>query len=194
MSHFKQTIERGIFSSRWFLIPFYFGLLLALFLYAVYFLFVEFQQAVQCVHIFNQAPIFEHSKEAEEFWELLGSTVLMGLLSLVDMAMIANLVKMIITGSYNSFVDKGHGYKNDNISSGALKVKMSTSLIGVSSIHLLKSFIGALTVPWDILHKQLFIHATFLIGALILAVIDHLHAKTAVLEEKAHSKQQSTTH
>ena len=52
----------------------------------------------------------------------------------VDIVMIANLVKMIITGSYNSFVSKKHDDENEKVSSGMLKVKMSTSIMGVSAI------------------------------------------------------------
>jgi uncharacterized membrane protein YqhA len=56
--------------------------------------------------------------------------------------MIAIFVKMIITGSYHSFVDKNHGQPNESSSSGMLKVKLATSIMGVSSIHLLQSFIS----------------------------------------------------
>lgn len=70
------------------------------------------------------------------------------LLELVDMAMIANLVKMVITGSYTSFVSKNHKENTERVSSGLLKVKMSTSLVGVSSFHLLQIFIEAKTISW----------------------------------------------
>ena len=72
-----------------------------------------------------------------------------------------------------------------------LKVKMSTSLIGVSSIHLLQSFINSEHSNWEDLKKQLVIHGTFLVGALILSVIDYLHEKS---EHSAHNHNQTTGH
>lgn len=159
----KKLIEKIIFSSRWMLIPFYLGLFIAMLVYT-YVYMVEIWHLVQ------------------ETREMTKDVVLLTTLELVDIVMIANLVKMIITGSYNSFIDKHHGFEGENISSGMLKVKMSTSLVGVSSIHLLQTFIRhSEKVDWEDVHKQLLIHVTFLVGALILAVIDYLHCKT---EEK----------
>ena len=86
--------------------------------------------------------------------------------------------------SYTSFVDKQHGFFGENASSGMLKVKMSTSLIGVTSIHLLQTFISTSSVNWDSLNKQLVIHSAFLLGALILAIIDFLHLKSESYIEK----------
>jgi uncharacterized protein (TIGR00645 family) len=111
------------------------------------------------------------------FRDLTREDLMLIILELVDVVMILNLVKMIITGSYNSFVDKSHGFTGENISSGMLKVKMSTSLIGVSSIHLLQTFINASAISWDELNKQMLIHGSFLVGSLILAIIDYLHEK-----------------
>lgn len=103
---------------------------------------------------------------------------LMSTLEDVDIVMIANLVKMIITGSYNSFVDKSHGIEGEQVSSGALKVKMATSVMGVSSIHLLQTFINAANIAQDVINKQLLIHGIFIVGAILLAVIDYLHCKS----------------
>ena len=107
---------------------------------------------------------------------------------IVDMAMIAYLMKMIITGSYHSFIAKDHGDTSEKASSGLLKVKMATSLIGVSSIHLLERFAGIekLGLEWDQLYKMLWIHFSFLIGALVLAVIDYLHEKSDSLGNDKH--------
>lgn len=161
----KKIIEKILFNSRWLLIPFYLGLMVALAIYMM----------VDIKEIFNFAAGF---KDIDK------ETSMLVLLELVDIAMIANLVKMIITGSYNSFVDKDHGYTGENASSGILKVKMATSLIGVSSIHLLQTFINAERVEWITLEKQLWIHGTFLVGSLILAVIEYLHVKSELIETK----------
>lgn len=102
----------------------------------------------------------------------------------VDITMIANLVKSIITGSYNSFVSKTHGYVGENVSSGSLKVKMGTSLVGISSIYLLQVFLSlsATTTSWDILLKYLILHGAFLVSSLILAVIEFIHCKSDYYE------------
>lgn len=146
----KKYIELFIFSSKWLLIPFYIKLFwtLLLLLYAF----------VLHGHISN-----EH---------------LMATLEAVDVVMIANLVKMIITGSYNSFVSKSHDEDTEKVGSGLLKVKMATSIMGVSSIHMLQTFISAPTVDWDIVWKQVVIHGAFIIGAAFLAWIDYLHHKS----------------
>jgi len=155
----KKFIENVIFSSRWLLIPFYLGLFVAMLVYTYVYI-------LDIWHLIHEVKSI--TKDA----------VLLATLELVDIVMIANLVKMIITGSYNSFVDKNHDFKGEKVSSGMLKVKMSTSLIGVSSIHLLQSFINTQHSTWEDLQKQLVIHGTFLVGALILAIIDYLHEKS----------------
>ena len=156
---FKKLIEKVIFSSKWLLITFYLGLFAVMLVYTY-------------VYIGEIVNLIRESRG------LTKDVVLLATLELVDIVMIANLVKMIITGSYNSFVSKTHGYSGENVSSGMLKVKMSTSLIGVSSIHLLQTFINASNIQWNDILKQLAIHGTFVLGALVLAIIDWLHAKS----------------
>ncbi len=155
----KKFIETVIFSSRWLLLPFYLGLFIAMIVYT--YVYVK-----EIYHLVSESPT------------LTRDMVLLTTLELVDIVMIANLVKMIITGSYNSFVSKDHGYKGENVSSGALKVKMGSSLVGVSSIHLLQTFIDAAQINWQDFWKQIIIHVTFLIGASVLARIDYLHEKS----------------
>lgn len=157
-----KYIENIIFNVRWLLIPFYFGLIIALGAYVVSY-FWEIYELIS-------KPI-PHTE-----------TMMFTLLAFVDVVMVANLVKMIISGSYNSFVSKNHGFKNENISSGMLKVKMSTSIIGVSSIHLLQSFVNVNNVSWDNINKQLLIHGAFIIGAIAMIVIEYLHAKAEQIE------------
>ena len=154
----KKLVENLIFGSRWLLIPFYLGLIVVMTIYT-------FVYTKEILHLVSEV---NHITKEE---------VMLMILELVDIVMIANLVKMIITGSYNSFVDKSHGVDGENVSSGMLKVKMSTSLIGVSSIHLLQTFINASAISWDVLNKQMLIHGSFLVGSLILAIIDYLHEK-----------------
>jgi len=148
----KQLLEKVIFGSKWLLIPFYLKLFWTL--------------GKLMYHFFFQGTLSNED--------------LMSTLEDVDIVMIANLVKMIITGSYTSFVDKEHGVEGEKVSSGMLKVKMATSIMGVSAIHLLKTFIDAASpvLTIEILTKQLLIHGIFIVGALALAVIDYLHVKS----------------
>jgi uncharacterized protein (TIGR00645 family) len=155
------NIETFILSSRWLLLPFYIGLYIVMMVYACYYVREVF-------HFVISSPGFDKN------------TIMMGVLEAVDVVMIANLVKMIITGSYNSFVSKFKQNLGENVSSGMLKVKMGTSLIGVSSINMLQTFITANMIDWETLKKQVVIHVMFLIGAIALAYIDYLHEKVKV--------------
>ena len=161
-------IEFIIFNAKWLLIPFYFVLILSLVIYT-YFDIVTF---IEYLHNFNTI-----NKDS----------AMLTFIELIDMVMISNLGKMIWTGSYNSFVSKDHGQKNENISSGTLKVKMATSLVGITSIGLLQRSVSMNTSSWDLLLKLAFVHGIFLMSALILEFVDYLHEKTE-LAEKQHEE------
>ncbi len=150
----KKLIEKFIFASKWLLIPFYVKLFCTL--------------LVLMYHFIIEGTLNNHD--------------LIRTLEDVDIVMIANLVKMIITGSYNSFVDKHAEGTGEQVSSGALKVKMSTSVVGVSSIHLLQTFINAENVAIEVVNKQIILHCVFIVGAVFLAIIDYLHCKAATYE------------
>lgn len=154
----KKFIEHFLFGSKWLLSIFYAGLIFGQICYVWVYL-------KEIFHIMSD--INGLTKE----------TIMLSVLELVDMVMIANLIKMIITGSYNSMVDKNHGFDNENVSSGLLKVKMSTTLIGVTSIHLLQSFIDSSHTTYEEMYKQGAIHIIFIIGAIALAYIEYLHDK-----------------
>lgn len=163
MKNLQKFIENIIFNARWVLIPFYLGLIIVLFIYTYIY-------GKEVFHLITEINKLDKDK------------IMLIILEIVDIVMIANLVKMIITGSYNSFVSKNHDYKNENVSSGMLKVKMSTSIAGVSSIHLLRSFIDAKNIEWSEINKQMAIHGIILVGSLILAYIDFLHIQGERIE------------
>ena len=100
---------------------------------------------------------------------------MLAILGLIDITMIANLIKMIISGSYQSFVEKMPNDHSEKMSSGMLKVKMGTSLIGVSSIHLLQAFINAAQISSREIIVKVGIHLVFLLSTVGLAYIDYLH-------------------
>ena len=159
MNNLKEFVKIIIFSSKWLLIPFLLKLFWTLSVLGFHFV------------------VFSHVETNE----------IMAVLEAVDVIMIATLVKMIITGSYHSFIDKDHGDANENSSSGLLKVKLATSILGVTTVHLLQSFVnlGTLTKQSDviaqtmIINQQIIVHVVFIIGCLALAVVDYLHCKSA---------------
>lgn len=156
MNRLKKLIERILFDSKAILIFFYFGLIIGMCCYAwVY--------AKEVWHLLVEVNVF--TKES----------IMLAVLELVDMVMIAWLVRSIITGSYNSAVSKEHGFAGENITSGLLKVKMSTSIITVSTIWMLQSYINAAHVSWDHLIKQTLVHLVFLGTGIALAYAEYLH-------------------
>jgi uncharacterized protein (TIGR00645 family) len=146
----KYYVKTIIFYSKWLVIPFLIKLFFTLGILLYHFILEN--------HISNED--------------------LMSTLEAVDTVMVASLVKMIITGTYHSFVDKNHGEPGENSSSGLLKVKLASSIMGVTSIHLLQTFINVEHLTWDTINKQLIIHGIFMVGCLVLAIVDYLHCKS----------------
>jgi uncharacterized protein (TIGR00645 family) len=159
-----RLLESVLFNVKWILPVFYLGLAVVLLLYGVAF--------------------------GKEIWNIIPRAASLStdemkivVLDFVDLVMVASLVKMIITGSYNSFVNKDHGRANENISSGMLKIKISTSIIVVCSIHLLRTFVAEHS-SWEDIQRKLCIYAAFLISALVLGVLEYLHQKGEALEKE----------
>ena len=102
--------------------------------------------------------------------------------------MIANLLIMVIIGGYEPFVSRldleGHPDQPEwlsHVNAGVLKIKLSTAIIGISSIHLLKTFINAENMPEHTIKWQVIIHAVFLFSALAMAWVDRLMTQTIAL-------------
>lgn len=157
----KNIIEKIIFGSRWILI-------------------VCFIKLICTLVIFITKYIVEGHLEPKDIIKALED---------VDIVMIANLIKSIITGSYNSFVTKEHPYTNENVSSGTLKVKMGTSLVGISSILLLQMFLSTtlVSITWELVFKLLVLHGAFLISSLVLSLIELIHCKSEHYEALTHN-------
>lgn len=162
-----KAVELMIFNIRWILPLFYLGLVVAMVLYGYSYL-------DEIIHLATQG--FRSQSIKLDDMKLI-------VLDLVDTVMVANLVKMIIAGSYHSFISKKHGYANEAISSGMLKIKIQTSIIVVGSIHLLKEFVTH--TSWAELSMQLFIYGAFLASGMVLGVLEYLHIKGEVLEADA---------
>ena len=173
-----------IFASRWLQLPLYLGLIAA---QAVY----VFQFWVELVHLLEaafgnqtalQALITSTGYKADYEIHALNETVLMlVVLALIDVVMISNLLIMVIVGGYETFVSRmnldGHPDQPewlDHVNASVLKVKLATAIIGISSIHLLKTFINAANYDVKVLMWQTIIHVVFLLSALAIAYTDTL--------------------
>lgn len=165
MISLKKIIEQILIQTRWILIVFYLGLIVAQVLYC-------FKFTTELIHL------------CSNFRTLSETELMLAVLTLIDITMIANLIKMIITGSYQSFVSKIAGEHTEHVSSGYLKIKMGGALIGVSSIHLLQSFINTSEVPMPELIAKCGIHLVFLVSTVGLAFIDYLHCITRIGKEE----------
>ena len=109
------------------------------------------------------------------------TVIMLIVLGLIDVVMIANLLIMVIVGGYETFVSRlnlqGHPDQPEwlsHVNAGILKVKLATALIGISSIHLLKTFINAGNLQPQVMLWQVIIHALFVLSAIALALIDRL--------------------
>jgi uncharacterized protein (TIGR00645 family) len=183
----KWTLGGLIFLSRWLQAPLYLGLIVAQAVYVYRFL-LELWHLIGFALFGGRAPpsvakIFSNhgtggqpavAPEAE-------TVVMLSVLGLIDVVMIANLLIMVIVGGYETFVSRlnlqGHPDQPEwlsHVNAGILKVKLATALIGISSIHLLKTFINAGNDKPQVIFWQVMIHLTFVASAFMLAWIDRL--------------------
>lgn len=174
-SESRNALGSFIFLSRWLQAPLYVGLIIAQTVYVYRFL-VELWHLVGFVLLGHSAPatVAKGVTDTE-------TIVMLIVLGLIDVVMIANLLIMVIVGGYETFVSRlnlaGHPDQPEwlsHVNAGILKVKLATALIGISSIHLLKTFINAGTLDNKTMLWQVLIHVTFVLSALVLAWIDRL--------------------
>ncbi|HXC61019.1 MAG TPA: TIGR00645 family protein [Steroidobacteraceae bacterium] len=169
----ERTIERLFFASRWLVAPVYLGLSLALI--ALGYKFFD-----ELWHVFS------HLREAD-FSE---SQVVLALLAMVDLAMVAGLIVMVMFSGYENFVSKldvdGGAEKLGwlgKLDAGTLKLKVAASIVAISSIHLLRKFMEADTISNDKLMWYVIMHMAFVVSALMLGLLDrmtgaaHRHSK-----------------
>ncbi|MEP6932874.1 MAG: TIGR00645 family protein, partial [Nitrospirota bacterium] len=151
----EHLFEVAVFASRWVQAPLYGGLIVAELLYAYKFL-VELWEMIW------------HLNQQQE------TVFMLGVLGLIDVTMVANLLTMVIIGGYATFVSKldleGHPDRPEwltHIDPGTIKIKLAASLIGISSIHLLKSFVNIEHEDPEHIKWKIFIHMTFLGSAIL---------------------------
>ena len=187
----RQTSLLGhlIFASRWLQVPLYLGLIVAQGVYVVLFL----EELWHLVGILWDPNVLSHTVERLGIAERNKETVIMiVVLSLIDVVMISNLLIMVIVGGYETFVSRlrleNHPDQPEwlsHVNANVLKVKLGTAIIGISSIHLLKVFISAGTLPEKTLLWQTVIHVVFLISAIAIALIDRMMGTAPSAKGKA---------
>ena len=179
-----RPIPRFIFASRWLQLPLYIGLIVAQGVFVFHFL-VELLHLVEAVfgsQTALQALVSSIGYKSDVTLTSLNETVIMlVVLALIDVVMISNLLIMVIVGGYETFVSRmnleDHPDQPEwlsHVNASVLKVKLGTAIIGISSIHLLKTFINAANYDVKVLMWQTIIHIVFLLSALAIAYTDKL--------------------
>lgn len=172
-----------IFASRWLQLPLYLGLIVAQGVYVVLFI----QELMHLVPVLWDPNALTQTAQTMGVQVVNKDTVVMLMvLSLIDVVMISNLLIMVIIGGYETFVSRldleGHPDQPEwlsHVNANILKVKLATAIIGISSIHLLKTFISADAMTDKAMLWQTIIHVTFIASAVCIAWIDRLLSHSA---------------
>jgi uncharacterized protein (TIGR00645 family) len=158
----EQAIEKMMYASRWVLAPVYLGMSLALFALAIKF----FQE------LFHFLPMILEFNESE---------LILKLLTLIDLTLVGSLTIIVMFSGYENFVSRldldESTEKLDWLGShdyGSLKMKVASSIVAISSIHLLKVFMNVQTTDNDKLMWYVLIHLTMVISALLMGYLDKI--------------------
>lgn len=176
----EHGLEVGIFASRWILAPIYVGLVFSLFV--VLWMFVK-----EFIHVFEDVL---HPEPDSTLDQQAGGLTL-GVLGLLDLALLANLILIVIFAGYENFVSKIN-VANDSedrphwmghVDFSGLKIKLIGSLVAISVIELLQDFIQAAERPldWESVGWRIGLHMTFLFSGVLFAVMDYIGDKRKVL-------------
>jgi uncharacterized protein (TIGR00645 family) len=159
-----RPLPRWIFMSRWLQAPLYIGLIVAQGVYV-------WQFWLELIHLLSMMADNNMTETA----------LMLIVLGLIDVVMISNLLVMVIVGGWETFVSRldlqDHPDQPEwlsHVNAGVLKVKLATAIIGISSIHLLKTFINAASYDEKTLLWQTVIHVTFVISAIAIAYTDKI--------------------
>ncbi len=162
MKRIEQTIERALLASRWLLLVFYAGLAVGLAIYAVSF-------------------VAKVAKVASTALTASDEALILAMLGLIDAALVASLIVMVMISGYENFIsrfDEAGGALEltwlGKLDAGSLKIKVASSIVAISSIHLLQIFLGAEEYSTAKIMWATVIHLTFVVSALLLAVLDRV--------------------
>ncbi|WP_295643139.1 YqhA family protein [uncultured Methylibium sp.] len=190
-----RPLPNLIFASRWLQLPLYVGLIAAQGVYVWHFL-LELWHLIEAA-FGSQTAVTALIKSigytGVETTALNETIIMLVVLALIDVVMISNLLIMVIVGGYETFVSRmnleGHPDQPEwlsHVNASVLKVKLATAIIGISSIHLLKTFINAANYTDKVLIAQTAIHITFLLSAMAIAYTDRLMSGSAPAGSQAH--------
>lgn len=165
MKKIEHMIEHVILASRWILVVFYLGLTLALGLYAITFVMKLFD--------FTQKVFVLDETQA-----------ILKMLGLIDAGLVASLVVMVIISGYENFVSRFDNADNElawlgKIDAGSLKIKVASTIVAISSIHLLQIFLNVAQYKESQIMWLTIVHMAFVVSALFLAYIDRMMATTS---------------
>jgi uncharacterized protein (TIGR00645 family) len=181
-----KPLPNLIFASRWLQLPLYLGLIIAQGIYVwlfwqelYYLLLAAFGNGSALEHVIDAVSVEGVTRPTK----LTETVIMLVVLGLIDVVMISNLLIMVIVGGYETFVSRlgleSHPDQPEwlsHVNASVLKVKLATAIIGISSIHLLKTFINASAYDEKTLFAQVGIHITFLLSALAIAWSDRVMA------------------
>lgn len=161
----SMQLGQFVFMSRWLQAPLYLGLIVVQGLYVFEF-------------IRELIELLKHAATLNE------AGIMLAVLGLIDVVMVANLLVMVVVGGYDIFVSRlnidQHPDKPewlDHVNAGSMKIKLAVSLIGISSIHLLRTFVNPIQASDSTIMWQVIIHLTFVVSALLMAITDRIMAK-----------------
>lgn len=165
-------IERSLFASRWLMAPMYLGLALSLLL--LVFVFLQ-----ELLHFFTNIG------------DLTANDVILGVLSLIDLSLAANLVLIVIFSGYENFVSKMDTGEHEDqpewrgsVDFSALKLKLVASIVAISGIHLLKVFMNVGSTTDEQIRWMVIIHLVFVVSGVLLAAMDRISSSTKALKSK----------
>ena len=164
MKKLEHLVESVILASRWLLVVFYLGLTLALGLYAVSFM--------RKLYDFTTKVLVVEETDA-----------ILKMLALIDAALVASLVVMVIISGYENFVSRFDNADSEvsflgKIDAGSLKIKVASTIVAISSIHLLQIFLNIASYTDNLVMWLTIMHMAFVLSALFLAYIDRVMSMT----------------
>lgn len=171
MKKIEHFVEAIILASRWLLVVFYLGLAVALLLYAISF--------TTKLYVF-----------ADKLFTLAETDTILKMLALIDAALVASLVVMVIISGYENFVSRFDNADGNEISwlgkvdAGSLKIKVASTIVAISSIHLLQVFLNVQQFTNSQLMWLTIMHMAFVLSALLLAYIDRLMSSSKKTKEE----------
>lgn len=167
----ERMLERGLFASRWLMAPMYVGLVGALMLMLYGF-------AMELVHLVTHLPTLEVND------------LILGALALIDLSLAGNLILIVIFSGYENFVSKldtdmaEHRLEwQGTVDFSGLKLKLIASIVAISGIHLLKTFMDVGKTPPDQIRWMVIIHLVFVASGVLLALMDWITVKTKYMKK-----------